>query len=35
MRDLFLIIKMLNDDELIDLFEEVEKINDQNPINFF
>ena len=27
--------KMLNDDELIDLFEEVEKINDQNPLTFF
>ena len=26
---------MLNDDELIDLFEEVEKINDQNPLTFF
>ena len=26
---------MLNDDELIDLFDEVEKINDQNPLTFF
>ena len=26
---------MLNDDELIDLIEEVEKINDQNPLTFF
>ena len=26
---------MLNDDDLIDLFEEVEKINDQNPLTFF
>ena len=26
---------MLKDDELIDLFEEVEKINDQNPLTFF
>ena len=26
---------MLHDDELIDLFEEVEKINDQNPLTFF
>ncbi len=26
---------MLNDNELIDLFEEVEKINDQNPLTFF
>ena len=26
---------MLNDDELIDLFEEIEKINDQNPLTFF
>ena len=26
---------MLNDDELIDLFEEVEKINYQNPLTFF
>ena len=26
---------MLYDDELIDLFEEVEKINDQNPLTFF
>ena len=26
---------ILNDDELIDLFEEVEKINDQNPLTFF
>ncbi len=26
---------MLNDDELIDLFEKVEKINDQNPLTFF
>ena len=26
---------MLNDDELIDLFEEVEKKNDQNPLTFF
>ncbi len=26
---------MLLDDELIDLFEEVEKINDQNPLTFF
>ena len=26
---------MINDDELIDLFEEVEKINDQNPLTFF
>ena len=26
---------MLRDDELIDLFEEVEKINDQNPLTFF
>ena len=26
---------MLSDDELIDLFEEVEKINDQNPLTFF
>ena len=26
---------MLNDDELINLFEEVEKINDQNPLTFF
>ena len=26
---------MLNDDELIDLFVEVEKINDQNPLTFF
>ncbi|MDA9702118.1 bifunctional folylpolyglutamate synthase/dihydrofolate synthase [Candidatus Pelagibacter sp.] len=26
---------MLNDDELIDLFEEVEKVNDQNPLTFF
>lgn len=26
---------MLNDDELIDLFEEVEKINNQNPLTFF
>ena len=26
---------MLNDGELIDLFEEVEKINDQNPLTFF
>ncbi len=27
--------EMLNDDELIDIFEEVEKINDQNPLTFF
>ncbi len=27
--------KMLNDDELIDLFEEVEKINNENPLTFF
>ena len=27
--------QMLNDDELIDLFDEVEKINDQNPLTFF
>ena len=27
--------EMLNDDELIDLFDEVEKINDQNPLTFF
>ena len=27
--------KVLHDDELIDLFEEVEKINDQNPLTFF
>ena len=27
--------KELNDDELADLFEEVEKINDNNPITFF
>ena len=27
--------EMLNDDELIDLFEEVEKINDQSPLTFF
>ena len=26
---------MLHDDELIDLFEEVEKINNQNPLTFF
>ena len=26
---------VLHDDELIDLFEEVEKINDQNPLTFF
>ncbi len=26
---------MLSDDELINLFEEVEKINDQNPLTFF
>ena len=26
---------MLRDDELINLFEEVEKINDQNPLTFF
>ncbi len=26
---------MLNDDELIDLFKKVEKINDQNPLTFF
>ncbi len=26
---------MVNDDELIDLFEEVEKINDQDPLTFF
>ncbi len=26
---------MLHDDELIDLFEAVEKINDQNPLTFF
>ena len=26
---------MLYDDDLIDLFEEVEKINDQNPLTFF
>ena len=26
---------MLHDDELIDLFEKVEKINDQNPLTFF
>ena len=26
---------MLNDDELIDLFEEVEKINNNNPLTFF
>ena len=26
---------MLNDNELIDLFEEVEKINDKNPLTFF
>ncbi len=26
---------MLHDDELINLFEEVEKINDQNPLTFF
>ncbi len=26
---------MLNDDELIDLFEEVEKKNNQNPLTFF
>ena len=26
---------MLYDDELIDLFEEIEKINDQNPLTFF
>ncbi len=26
---------MLKDDELIDLFEEIEKINDQNPLTFF
>ena len=26
---------MLHDDDLIDLFEEVEKINDQNPLTFF
>ena len=26
---------MLNDDELINLFEEVEKINNQNPLTFF
>ena len=26
---------MLHDDELIDLLEEVEKINDQNPLTFF
>ena len=26
---------MIHDDELIDLFEEVEKINDQNPLTFF
>ncbi|WP_440924468.1 bifunctional folylpolyglutamate synthase/dihydrofolate synthase [Candidatus Pelagibacter sp.] len=26
---------MLNDDKLTDLFEEVEKINDQNPLTFF
>ena len=26
---------MLNDDELIDIFEEVEKINDRNPLTFF
>ena len=26
---------MINDDELIDLFEKVEKINDQNPLTFF
>ena len=27
--------KELNDDELIELFEEVEKINDNNPLTFF
>ena len=27
--------KMLSDDELIELFEEVEKINDNNPLTFF
>ena len=27
--------KQLNDDELIELFEEVEKINDNNPLTFF
>ncbi len=26
---------MIHNDELIDLFEEVEKINDQNPLTFF
>ncbi len=26
---------MLKDDELVDLFEEIEKINDQNPLTFF
>ena len=26
---------MLHDEELIDLFEDVEKINDQNPLTFF
>ncbi len=26
---------MLNDDELINLFQDVEKINDQNPLTFF
>ena len=26
---------MINDEELIDLFEKVEKINDQNPLTFF
>ena len=26
---------MLNDDELIDLFKKVEKINDRNPLTFF
>ena len=26
---------MLNDNDLIDLFEEVEKVNDQNPLTFF
>ena len=29
------IFKISNDEELIDLFEEVEKINDQNPLTFF
>ena len=27
--------KMLNDEELIDLFEKIEKINGQNPLTFF